>query len=128
MIFSMTTPRNVIFLDNHDMSRFFSQVGEDLASQKMGLLWLLTARGIPQLYYGTEILMKGFADPDGWVRLDFPGGWPGDRRNAFTGEGLTKDETTIQQQVRKLGLFLRKSSAIQTGKLMQYIPDKGLYV
>lgn len=120
--------RNVVFLDNHDMSRFFSQTGEDLAAQKMGLSWLLTTRGIPQLYYGTEILMKGFANPDGWVRLDFPGGWPGDRRNAFTGEGLTTDELSVQQLVRTLGVFRRKSTALQTGRLMQYTPDKGLYV
>src|SRR5260221_2555013 len=119
---------NVIFLVNHDMSRFFSQVGEDLASQKMGLLWLLTARGIPQLYYGTEILMKGFANPDGWVRLDFPGGWPGGRRNAFSGEGLTADEVAGPQIVRRLGLYRLQATALKTGKLMQYAPDKGLYV
>jgi glycosidase len=81
--------RNVIFLDNHDMTRFFSQIGEDVAGQKMGIEWLLTERGIPQLYYGTEILMKGIDNPDGWVRLDFPGGWAGDRKNAFTGAGLS---------------------------------------
>jgi glycosidase len=120
--------RNVIFLDNHDMSRFFSQVGEDLAAQKMGLSWLLTARGIPQLYYGTEILMKGFANPDGWVRLDFPGGWPGDRKNAFTGEGLTADELSVQRLVKTLGQYRLHSSALKTGKMMQYAPDKGLYV
>jgi len=120
--------RNVVFLDNHDMSRFFSQVGEDLAAQKMGLSWLLTTRGIPQLYYGTEILMKGFANPDGWVRLDFPGGWPGDHKNAFTGEGLTTDELSVQRIVQTLGQFRHKSSALQTGKLMQYTPEKSLYV
>jgi glycosidase len=107
---------------------FFSQVGEDLAAQKMGLLWLLTTRGIPQLYYGTEILMKGFANPDGWVRLDFPGGWPGDRINAFTGEGLTEDQRQVQQLVRRMGQFRLHSSALRTGRLMQYTPDKSLYV
>ncbi len=59
------------FLDNHDLSRFMSIVGEDIAKLKMGIAWLLTFRGIPQLYYGTEILMKNYADPDGKVRLDF---------------------------------------------------------
>ncbi|HEY4061398.1 MAG TPA: glycoside hydrolase family 13 protein [Puia sp.] len=120
--------RNVIFLDNHDMSRFFSQVGEDVAKQKMGIAWLLTCRGIPQLYYGTEVLMKGFANPDGNVRLDFPGGWKGDRKNAFTGEGLSSDERSVQELVRKLGIFRRGSSALRTGKMMQYVPEKGLYV
>ena len=120
--------RNVIFLDNHDMSRFFSQVGEDVARQKMGIQWLLTCRGIPQLYYGTEILMKGVANPDGWVRLDFPGGWSGDRKNAFTGEGLSADEKNVQDLVRRLGNFRKGSSALRRGKLMQYLPKDGLYV
>jgi neopullulanase len=120
--------RNVIFLDNHDMSRFFSQVGEDVAKQKIGIEWLLTCRGIPQLYYGTEILMKGIDNPDGWVRLDFPGGWPGDKKNAFTGEGLSADEAAVQGWVRKLAGFRKGSSALRTGKLMQYVPKDGLYV
>lgn len=120
--------RNVIMLDNHDMTRWFSQNGEDLASQKMGIEWLLTERGIPEMYYGTEICMKGVDNPDGWVRLDFPGGWPGDKKNGFTGEGLTEDEKAIQQVVRTLGQYRLHSSALRTGKLMQYIPQKSLYV
>jgi glycosidase len=120
--------RNLIFLDNHDMSRFYSVVGEDLAKQKMGIEWLLTCRGIPQLYYGTEILMKGFANPDGKVRLDFPGGWPGDAKNAFTGLGLTDAEKEVQELVSKLGNFRKNSPALGSGKLMQYVPVSGLYV
>lgn len=120
--------RNVNFLDNHDMSRFFSVVNEDLRKQKMGLQWLLTCRGIPQMYYGTEIIMKGYTNPDGWVRLDFPGGWTGDSKNAFTGEGMSSDELAIQSLVKKLGSYRKTSSALQTGKLMQYLPDDGLYV
>lgn len=120
--------RNVIFLDNHDMSRFFSQVGEDVDKQKIGIEWLLTCRGIPQLYYGTEVLMKGISNPDGWVRLDFPGGWPGDQKNAFTKEGLTPDEAAVQSLVKTLANFRKRSSAIKTGKLMQYVPQDGLYV
>ena len=120
--------RNVIFLDNHDMSRIFSQLGENVARQKAGLEWLLTCRGIPQLYYGTEILMKGFANPDGWVRLDFPGGWQGDQKNAFTGAGLSPDELSVQELVRKLGTYRLHSSALQAGKMMQYVPRNGLYV
>ena len=119
---------NVVFLDNHDMTRFFSQVKEDVAKQKMGLSWLLTTRGIPQLYYGTEIIMKGVANPDGWVRLDFPGGWKGDKKNAFTGEGLTDDEKSVQDLTKRLALFRKNSSAIKTGRMMQYIPDHGVYV
>lgn len=120
--------RNVIFLDNHDMTRFFSTVNEDAAKQKMGLGWLFTCRGIPQLYYGTEILMKGVANPDGWVRLDFPGGWKGDTKNAFTGEGLTVTEKEVQQYTRTLANFRKGSTALKTGKFMQYLPVDGLYV
>lgn len=120
--------QNVIFLDNHDMTRFFSTVGEDVEKQKMGLAWLLTCRGIPQMYYGTEIIMKGVSNPDGWVRLDFPGGWNGDKKNAFTGEGLTAAEKEVQAYTRTLGNFRKNASAIKTGKLMQYLPVDGLYV
>ena len=119
---------NVIFLDNHDMTRFFSQIGEDVAGQRMGLEWLMTARGIPQLYYGTEVLMKGVDKPDGLVRLDFPGGWPGDKKNAFTGVGLEPNEQIIQQVVKTLGQFRLHSTALRYGKMMQYVPEKSLYV
>lgn len=120
--------RNVIFLDNHDMSRFFSVINEDVAGQKMALQWLLTERGIPQLYYGTEISMKGISNPDGNVRRDFPGGWPNDSVNAFTGQGLTADQLSIQQLVKKLGNFRLHSSALRNGQLMQYVPVGPLYV
>jgi glycosidase len=120
--------RNVLFLDNHDMTRFFSTVKEDVEKQKMGIAWLLTCRGIPQLYYGTEIIMKGESNPDGWVRLDFPGGWKGDKKNAFTGEGLTASEKDVQEYTRILANFRKQSPAIKTGKMMQYLPVDGLYV
>lgn len=119
---------NVIFLDNHDMSRFFSVIGEDVKKQEIAIQWLLTERGIPQLYYGTEVLMKGISNPDGWVRLDFPGGWEGDKKNAFTGEGLNDDEKGVQDLTKRLGNFRKNSSALKTGKLMHYIPEDGLYV
>ena len=120
--------KNVIFLDNHDMSRFFSMVGEDIAKQKMGIAWLLTFRGIPQLYYGTEILMKNFADPDGLVRLDFPGGWPGDAANKFEPGGRTPAENDVYNYVRTLANYRKTSPALTTGKLMQYVPEDGVYV
>jgi neopullulanase len=119
---------NVIFLDNHDMSRFFSVLGENVKKQKMAIQWLLTSRGIPQMYYGTEVLMKGISNPDGWVRLDFPGGWEGDRKNAFSGEGLTDDEKSVLELVKKLGTFRKGSSALKAGKLMHFVPEEGVYV
>lgn len=120
--------RNVLLLDNHDEPRFFSVVGEDVNKQKIGFQWLLTCRGVPQMYYGSEVLLKGFTNPDGKVRSDFPGGWAGDRKNAFTGEGLTADEKSVQQLVQQLGTFRKSSSALKTGKYMHYVPDNGLYV
>ena len=119
---------NVIFLDNHDMTRSFSQYEEDIAKQKMGLAWLLTERGIPQMYYGTEVLMKGISNPDGWVRLDFPGGWNGDTKNAFTQQGLSAGEKDFQDYTARLANFRKTASAIKTGKMTQYVPDNGLYV
>ena len=95
---------------------------------KMAFAWLFTCRGIPQTYYGSEVLMKGGTNPDGWVRLDFPGGWDGDKKNAFTGEGLNADEKTIQNYVKTLANFRKKSSAITKGKMMQYLPKDGLYI
>lgn len=120
--------QNVIFLDNHDMTRFFSTVGEDVNKQKIGIAWLLTCRGIPQLYYGTEILMKGVSNPDGWVRLDFPGGWPGDKANKFTKEGRTERENEVFEWTKRLANFRKSSSALRTGKFMQYVPEDGVYV
>jgi glycosidase len=119
---------NVIFLDNHDKSRIFSVVKDDVEKQRMAIGWLLTGRGIPQMYYGTEVLMRGESNPDGWVRLDFPGGWKDDGKNAFTQEGLDDRETGIQDWTRKLANYRRGSSPIKTGKLMQYVPEDGVYV
>jgi glycosidase len=120
---------NCIFLDNHDMDRVYSVVGEDYDKLKIGLTWLLTLRGIPQLYYGTEILMKNKKDPsDGMVRLDFPGGWNGDAENKFTSKGRSNKENELFNYIKQLADFRKNSSAITTGKTMQFIPQDGLYV
>ena len=120
--------REVIFLDNHDLNRFYSVVGEDTTKYKMGLAWLLTFRGIPELYYGDEILMTGITNPDGNVRRDFSGGWPGDVANKFTKEGRSDKEESIFEYVKRLANFRKSSSAITTGKMMQYVPVDGIYV
>ena len=119
---------NVLILDNHDMTRWFSTVGEDIDKMKTGIGWLLTSRGIPQLYYGTEIGMKGVSNPDGWVRLDFKGGWKGDNENKFASAGRTKEENEIFGWTKRIANFRRTSSAIKSGKTLQYLPDEGLYV
>jgi neopullulanase len=120
--------REVIFLGNHDLPRFYSVVNEDTAKYKMALSWLLSFRGVPQLYYGDEILMTGFTNPDGNVRLDFKGGWAGDSLNKFTAAGRTAKENNLFNHLRAMAQFRKSSSAIKTGKLMQYIPEDGLYV
>lgn len=120
--------KHVIFLDNHDKTRFFTEIGEDLQKWKMGVGWLLTARGIPQLYYGNEILMKGSTHPsDGWVRLGFPGGWAGDKDNKFESSGRTAQENEAFNYLKTVANFRKKSSAIKTGKFMQYVPEDGVY-
>lgn len=126
--FAYTDPtQNVIFLDNHDMSRFLSQVNEDVDKLKMGIGWLLTSRGIPQFYYGTEILLKGVSNPDGLVRGDFIGGWKEDQQNKFMEGGRTAKENEVYNWTRTIANFRKNSSALKTGKLMQYVPEDWVY-
>ncbi|MCU0367075.1 MAG: glycoside hydrolase family 13 protein [Bacteroidales bacterium] len=121
--------RNVIFLDNHDMTRFFTETGNSLDNYKMGLSFILTTRGIPQIYYGTEIIMEGDKKRgDGYLREDFPGGWPGDKKNAFTGENLTPDEKQAYEFTRDLLNWRKGNGVIHTGKLKHYVPENGVYV
>ena len=120
---------NVLFLDNHDLDRFYSVVGEDFKKYKMGISLLLTQRGIPQLYYGTEILMKNFKNPsDAEVRRDFPGGFKNDSTNKFNATGRTSLENEAFDFVSTLANFRKNSSAIKTGNFMQFLPADGVYV
>jgi glycosidase len=120
--------RNVVFLDNHDLSRFYSVVNEDKRKYKAALAWLLTTRGIPQLYYGTEIGMKNFSNPDGLVRQDFMGGWATDAVNKFTTAGRNDLENELFSYVSTLANYRKQNKVLQTGKLMQYVPDDNVYV
>jgi glycosidase len=120
--------REVIFLDNHDLPRFYSVLKEDIAKYKMAIAWLMTFRGIPQLYYGDEIIMTGFTNPDGNVRLDFKGGWPEDKQNKFTAAGRTDKENEAYNYLKTFAGFRKNSPAIKTGKLMQFVPEDGVYV
>ncbi|MBR7209885.1 cyclomaltodextrinase N-terminal domain-containing protein [Microvirga sp. STS02] len=118
--------RNVPFLDNHDMSRFYSVIGEDFNKFKTGIAWLLTLRGTPQLYYGTEVLMKNFSNPDGKVREDFPGGWAGDKTNYFTTRPSGQAGEAFDY-VSKLANYRKTHPVLSSGKLMQFIPQDGVY-
>ena len=119
----------VVFPDNHDVSRLYTVLGgrEDLT--RMAIAFFLTIRGIPQLFYGTEILMSNPGTEDhGVIRSDFPGGWPGDAKNAFTGAGLSPAERGMQEYMRQLLQWRRGASAVHGGKLTQFAPMDGVYV
>jgi glycosidase len=119
----------LIFLDNHDSQRFTEQIGYDMKKFKMGVSHLLTTRGIPELYYGTEIMMGGQKNKgDGDIRHDFPGGWPGDSRNAFTSSGRTAEENEAFTYLNKLLIYRKTNPVLQTGKMIQFIPRDNMYV
>ena len=119
----------VVFADNHDMNRIMPQLNNDETKFMMAMKFLLTTRGIPQIFYGTEFGMTDNGGGDhGLLRADFPGGWQGDRVNAFTGKGLDSQQQRIQQTLRKLLNWRKQTPAITEGKLTQYAPRDGIYV
>ncbi|MBP5712686.1 MAG: cyclomaltodextrinase C-terminal domain-containing protein, partial [Prevotella sp.] len=116
------------FIENHDTDRFLGK-GKDSLALKQALALLLTINRIPQLYYGTEILMNGTKEiTDGYVREDFPGGFPGDTHNGFTKEGRTKTENMMFNWLSKLLHWRQGNDVIIKGKQTQFIPWKGVYV
>ena len=116
------------FVDNHDTDRFLGN-GCDSLMLKQALALLMTVRRIPQLYYGTEILMNGTKEvTDGYVRKDFPGGFPGDDHNAFTAEGRTKAENDMFRWTSRLLHWRQGNECITKGKQTQFIPFNGIYV
>jgi glycosidase len=121
--------RLVVFPDNHDMNRFFTQVDEDYDLYKMGIAYILTVRGIPQIYYGTEILMiSPLERNDGLIRSDFPGGWKGDSVNVFNEKGLTEQQREAISFMKTLLNWRKTKSCLHDGKLIHYAPEKGTYV
>jgi glycosidase len=119
----------VLFEGNHDMPRLYSVLDEDLDLTKMALAYVLTMPRIPQLYYGTEVLMTSPKQrDDGATRQDFPGGWQGDKVNAFTGEGLSDKQKEAQAFVKRLLNWRKHQPVIHNGKLLHYAPENGSYV
>jgi neopullulanase len=125
---------NVIFPGNHDLDRIFSVVGEDYGKFKIALSFVLTTRGIPQLYYGDEILMTG-GGPDGLKRKDFPGGWEEDLINGFTEEGREElaDETGFpvveaHEFLTRAANWRQNQDVIHSGELTHFIPQNNVYV
>lgn len=119
----------MIFVDNHDMTRFANIVNGDINKYKMAMAFLLTTRGFPQLYYGGEIMMAGDKGKgDGDLRKDFPGGWPGDEKNAFTAQGRTELENEAFNYTKNLLNWRKQNPVIHTGKLLHFIPQDNCYV
>lgn len=116
------------FIDNHDTDRFLGN-GKDSTALKQALALLLTINRIPQLYYGTEVLMNGTKEvTDGNVRRDFPGGWSGDKHNCFTPQGRTKAENSMFDWLSRLLHWRQGNKVIRMGRQTQFIPYKGIYV
>ncbi len=119
-------PENqLIFPDNHDLDRFYTRLNKNLDNWKIGIAMYMTMRGIPQFFYGTEVLMTNEKlSNDGLRRGDFYGGWQNDAKNAKTGEGLTQEEKEAQAYFSKLLNWRKMSAAIANGKFMHYAPQK----
>lgn len=122
-------PKSVMaFIENHDTDRFLGE-GKDTVALKQALALLLTINRTPQLYYGTEVLMNGTKSvTDGNVRKDFPGGWAGDKYNAFTEEGRTQDENQMFKWLSNLLHWRQGNKVVTKGKQTQFCPYKGVYV
>lgn len=128
--FHYESPKDImVFLDNHDEGRMFTALNEDITKAKMALSYMLMMPRIPQIYYGTEILMDDTANhgDHGLIRTDFPGGWQGDKVNAFTGEGLSSDKKEMQSFVKSVLNYRKDSKAIQEGKTVHFAPFMGTY-
>ena len=125
-------PMNLLtFLDNHDTSRFAQtdEMAKNLKRYKQAMIFLLTTRGIPQIYYGTEILMTGDKGKgDGDLRRDFPGGWQGDTRNCFVENGRTEQENEAFEFTRQLLNWRKGNQVIGKGSLKHYSIQNGVYV
>jgi glycosidase len=119
----------VLFDGNHDTPRLFSLLKRDVGLTKIALTYIATTRRIPQVFYGTELLMQSPVErDDGRVRADMPGGWAGDTANAFTAEGLSAEQRDMQDWTRRLFNWRKGERVIHDGALMQYAPLDGVYV
>ncbi len=119
----------IIFAENHDSKRLNEVYGNDIRKYKMAMTVLATVRGIPQLYYGSEIGMAGNQyEGDAAIRQDFPGGWEGDTNNAFTKKGRTEGQNEYFDFTAKLFHWRKNKTVIHSGKMTHYIPDNNVYV
>jgi glycosidase len=129
--FAYERPEDImIFPDNHDKSRIYTQLGEDMLKTQMAVAYMLVLPRTPQIYYGTEILMDDTAKPGdhGLIRTEFPGGWDDHDTNAFTGEGMAEDKLEMQDFLKKLLNYRKNSEAIHSGETKHFAPKDGVYV
>jgi glycosidase len=120
---------NIIFADNHRRDRLYTIANKELSQYKMIISFLLTTRGIPSITYGTEALMHGeIREGKGFVRSDFPGGWPLDAVNVFTQTGLSGQQKEAFQFLQSLLAWRKTNTAVHNGKLIHFQPQNGLYV
>lgn len=127
--FVYANPNKIMnFLDNHDIDRYSTAVKRDVRKYKMALAMLLTSRGYPQIYYGTEIMLDGIQGSYEGNRFDFPGGWLADKRNAFIPEGRTNAENEVFNYLKILLNYRKHNPVLQNGRMKQFIPENGFYV
>jgi glycosidase len=128
--YAYTNPQNLLIMtENHDTHRFNKIINSDIKKFKIAYTILFTVRGIPQFYYGSEIMMTGDKDKgDGDIRRDFPGGWPKDKHNAFTASGRTVAENEAFDFIKKLMNWRKANPVIHSGKTMQFIPENNCYI
>ncbi|MBZ9730006.1 glycoside hydrolase family 13 protein [Salegentibacter sp. JZCK2] len=129
--FAYANPENImIFPDNHDKSRIYTQLGEDVVKTKMTIAYMAVLPRIFQMYYGTEILMDDTENPGdhGLIRTEFPGGWDDSEVNAFTGEGLSEEKSDMQEFVKKVMNYRKNSEAIHSGETKHFAPEDATYL
>lgn len=121
--------RLVVFAENHDTPRVLAHLDGDLDLWKIAMAYIATVRGTPQFYYGSEVLLRGPRErDDGALRADMPGGWTGDKADAFTGKGLSAAQQDAQAWLRRLLDWRKKTPVMHDGKLTHYAPADGVYV
>jgi len=119
----------VVFADSHDANRYLATQDQDVRKLKMAMAFILTTRGIPLVYYGTEVLQttEKDKDGDGYKRADFPGGWTTDSINGFTGKNLSPGQIEMKSFLSRLLNWRKNKDVIQTGKLKHFVPKDGVY-
>ncbi|MFY7665468.1 glycoside hydrolase family 13 protein [Flavobacterium sp.] len=123
------TDNLLVFFENHDTQRFNHIYNGNFAKYKMALAIIATVRGIPQIYYGSEIGMQGNKDKgDGDIRRDFPGGWNGDTNNAFTLAGRTAEQNKFHEFTKKVFNYRKNNPVLHFGKMKHYLPINNVYV